>query len=481
MSKRLLSDLRAEHGALVDQMSALAEGTEFDAKKFAALENEQKALAEQIRAAEAAQALQRSLAQPAGGAFSDDRGGDISELWRRHDPLGNGQAPRPLRAELGGGDAHFATYVRDARAALQFQPDVQKHFRTLGEQLQAVFTYYQTRGAHTDARLVRTTDAESMFTRAPTGASEVDPTGGGFLVQIDFAAAIFMLAHDMGEILGRCNKIQISTNANALKIPGVDETSRQTGSRWGGVQSYWAAEGTTVTATKPKFRLVEFDLKKLFSLMYTTDELLQDTAALTTIAGQAFSEEIMFMTEDGIWEGSGSGQPLGILNAPATVSVAKETGQAAATVVKENIDKMWSRCWIRSRKNATWYINQDVEPALQSLAQVVGVGGAPVYIPPGGYRDAPHATLLGRPVVPIEYASTLGTVGDIALADFSQYTLTDKNGIQAATSMHVAFLTDESVFRITYRVDGKPMWHSALTPFKGSNTKSPFITLATRA
>ena len=105
--------------------------------------------------------------------------------------------------------------------------------------------------------------------RAPTGAGEVDPTGGGFLVQVDFAASIFMLAHDMGEILSRVNKIPISANSNGLKIPGVDETSRATGSRWGGVAvELGRPKASPATATKPKFRLVEFDLKKLISLMY---------------------------------------------------------------------------------------------------------------------------------------------------------------------------------------------------------------------
>jgi HK97 family phage major capsid protein len=488
MSKRLLSELRAERGSLIDEMTSLTESREFDPKKFGELQTQLAAFDAQIAAGEQTQALQRTLARPAGidTATSEDLGaGDMSDLWRQYgglSPNSRVDGPRTTRAELGGNVANFGGYVRHARSSLPgFALDNSKHFRSLGEMLQAVFMHYQTRGAQADPRLIRTTDADSMFNRAPSGASEVDPTGGGFLVQIDFATAIFMLAHDMGEILSRVNKLPISANANGLKVPGVDETSRATGSRWGGVQSYWAAEGNSVTLSKPKFRLVEFDLKKLFSTMYTTDELLQDTSALSTIAGQAFSEEIMFMTEDAIFEGSGAGQPLGVLNAPATVSVAKETGQGAATILKENIDKMWMRCWTRSRKNSAWFINQDCEPALQSLVQVVGTGGAPVYIPPGGYRDAPHATLLGRPVIPTEYNATVGTVGDIMLADFSQYTLVDKNGVQAATSMHVAFLTDEMVFRITYRVDGKPMWHSALTPFKGSATKSPFITLATRA
>ena len=83
-------------------------------------------------------------------------------------------------------------------------------------------------------------------------------------------------------------------------------------------------------------------------------------------------------------------------------------------------------------------------------------------------------------MIPVEYSNTLGTQGDIVLADYSQYGIVDKGGIQAASSMHVAFLTDEMVFRITYRVDGEPLWNAQLTPFKGSNTLSPFVSLASR-
>jgi HK97 family phage major capsid protein len=276
------------------------------------------------------------------------------------------------------------------------------------------------------------------------------------------------------------NKIPISANANGLKIPGVDETSRATGSRWGGVQSNWAAEGIAGTESRPKFRLIEFDLKKLISKMTMTDELLQDSTALTAIASQAFSEEIMFMTEDAIFEGTGAGQPLGIINSGALVTVAKQTSQTAATIVKENIDAMWSRMAPRSRKNAIWLINQDIEPQLNQMNQAVGTGGQLVYLPPGGIANAPNATLYGRELVATEYNSALGAVGDIALVDLSQYTIVDKGGVQMATSMHVAFDTDEMRFRITYRVDGKPMWAAPVTPFKGSLTKSPFVALAAR-
>jgi len=92
--------------------------------------------------------------------------------------------------------------------------------------------------------------------------------------------------------------------------------------------------------------------------------------------------------------------------------------------------------------------------------------------------------LLGRPIIPVEYASTLGTVGDIILADLSNgYILAEKGGIQADMSIHVQFVYDESVFRFVLRVDGQPVRATALTPYKGgaNYTQSHFVALETRS
>ncbi|WP_316234653.1 phage major capsid protein [Bradyrhizobium sp. SZCCHNR1020] len=463
-----LTELRQALGRAVDKLNTPA--VVGDPAQFDATELEITNLEAEIVRAEKAQRRAAGLARPlivvgqgAEANAGDDEEADectLSSLVAEARSYGRREARRLMMGDC----------VSIARRGLGFSVDRSKHFRSFGEQLQAIFSHYASKGTSTDARLIR----------APTGAGEVDPTGGGFLVQVDFIASIFMLAHDMGEIINRVNSIPVSGNSNGIKIPGVDESSRATGSRWGGVSSTWAAEGTTGTESRPKFRMVEFDLKKLLSRMTVSDELLADQSALTAIAAQAFSEEVMFMTEDAIWEGTGAGQPLGVLNSAAKVAVPKENGQAAKTLVKENIDNMWSRCWARSRKNAVWLINQDIEPQLNSLNQAVGTGGQIVYLPPGGLSAAPYATLYGRPVIATEYNATLGTEGDIALVDLSQYTKIDKGGVQMASSMHVAFDTDEMRFRVTYRVDGKPMWHQPLTPFKGTNTKSPFITLGAR-
>ena len=142
----------------------------------------------------------------------------------------------------------------------------------------------------------------------------------------------------------------------------------------------------------------------------------------------------------------------------------KEGGQAAATIEYENILKMWSRAHARSRMspNMIWAINQDTEPQLNSMTAPVGTGGVPAYLPPGGLSQSPYGTLMGKPVIPTEHNETLGTVGDIALIDLSQYLLTDKGGVEAASSMHVEFLTGQETFRFTYRVDGQPLWSAHL-------------------
>lgn len=315
--------------------------------------------------------------------------------------------------------------------------------------------------------------------RAALGANETVGSDGGFLVGTDFSAELYRRAYTMGEITSRCRRVPISANANSIKLNGVDETSRATGSRWGGIRGYWLAEAGDLTKSKPKFSVISLNLHKLGVLAYATDELLMDAGALGSILMEAASEEINWMTEDSLINGTGAGMPLGVLNAACVVSVAKEAGQAATSLVYKNLTKMWSRRYLRSAGNMVWHVNQDVEPALDELTMPVGTGGLPAnYIT---YGQDGVQRIKGQPVVPVEYCETLGTTGDILLADWGSYLLAEKGGIQSASSIHVQFTTDETVFRFIYRVDGQPMWSSALIPANGSNTVSPFVKLDTRA
>jgi HK97 family phage major capsid protein len=89
---------------------------------------------------------------------------------------------------------------------------------------------------------------------------------------------------------------------------------------------------------------------------------------------------------------------------------------------------------------------------------------------------------MGLPAIAIEQAASLGTVGDIVLANFQNgYILAEKGSIKSDVSIHVRFEYDESVFRFIMRVDGQPVRSVPLTPYKGTETQSHFIGLATRS
>ena len=323
----------------------------------------------------------------------------------------------------------------------------------------------------------------SPIRAAATGQGESVPSDGGFLVGEDLETAVMQSLFSGSPLLNLIRTREVSVNSNRLKINAVDETSRVDGSRWGGVQGYWLAEAASKTASKKKYRQIDLELQKVAALTYATDESLMDAAVLGQDIVETHAEELRFKIQDAIINGTGAGQPLGVLNSGALVSVAKESGQAATTILWENVKKMWSR-YIGGP--GVWLINRDIVPELYGMSQAVGTGGAPVYLPAsqGGTDGAayrPLSTLMGWPVIEIEQAATLGTVGDIILMDPMAYIMAVKKGVQTALSIHVAFTTDETVIRSVARVDGEPMLSSAVVPFKGSATRSPYVALATRS
>lgn len=342
-----------------------------------------------------------------------------------------------------------------------------------------------THGGDRDPRLKYERLNDGPVTKSVSGMSEGVGADGGFLIPPEFSTTIWMRVYE-NDLIKRTDRR--TCTGNTMALTAVDESSRVNGSRFGGVYSYWLDEGGQVTQSQPKIRRVQFHLQKLACFGYITDEMLEDSQNISVDQwlNKLFAEEIEFRIGDAIYEGTGVGMPLGITNAqnPAQIVVAKETNQAAQTIVLQNIVKMWARLWIGSKKNAVWLINQDVSQQLYQLALNVGVAGVSAYLPPGGLSSNPYGTLMGRPVLEIEFAQTLGTQGDICLTDLSQYVTMSKagrGGTQSDVSMHLRFQYDEMAYRTLFRVDGRSMWNTALTPFHGTNTVAPVVVLGTRA
>ena len=359
--------------------------------------------------------------------------------------------------------------------------EAKRPFSGLGEQLAAIAYAQSPRGSFQglggviDKRLYE----QNL---SATGASAAVPADGGFAIGTEFSTALLTKAAETARIFPLCQNIPIGEGSDSLELPYVDETSRVNGSRFGGVQAYWTGEADSPTQTKPKLARHEIRLESLKCLAYATERLLRNAPAMATLFENAFASELAFKLDDAIWRGDGVGKPLGFsiqnYGTQLLVQVAKKTGQAADTFVIENATSMLSRLYREPGDRIVWLCNPDTIGQFPLLT----VGQQPVFLPNNSVAGSiQYGTFLGFPVIPVEQAETLGDAGDIVLANLSKYVVITQGGIRAAQSMHVRFIFDEMTFKWSIDVNGQSAIKTPITPFKGSNTLSPFVTTAARA
>jgi HK97 family phage major capsid protein len=351
--------------------------------------------------------------------------------------------------------------------------DVGRHgFKSFGEFARSVRAAQTPGGRNIDPRLIANAASPAEH------GSEGVPADGGYAVPPDFRADIIKKVMGEDSLLALTD--QQTSSTNNVTYP-VDETNPGSAT---GIQAFWTAEGAQKDPTKPALGQVTVQLNKLAALVPVTDELLEDVSGLSTYLRTKTPEVITAKVNDAIVNGSGTGEPKGFLQSGALIEVNAESGQAADTVVFDNIIKMWSRMHAQYRGDAVWLINQDIEPQLMRLGFPVpgGATAVPVYLPPGGLNDSPYGRLLNRPVIATQSASALGDVGDISLVNLKQYlSLTKVGGLRQDVSMHLWFDYDITAFRFVLRVGGKPWWETPITPRNSQLTRSPYIALEARS
>lgn len=306
-------------------------------------------------------------------------------------------------------------------------------------------------------------------------ANENSGADGGYLVPPEFSKSIVETAYNENQSFVPMTD-NTPVEGNAMAFP-VDETTP-----WGsaGIKAYWTDEGGAGSDSKAKFDPAVLRLKKLTALVPLTEEMLADASAISSYIQRKVPEAIAFKTNEALWSGSGAGKPKGFYAASALlVTVTKETGQAADTIVAANISKMRARMSSRSWRRAVWHINADALPQLDNLVYATAATNGSIYNPEGGRFG--YGTLLGRDVMVTDFNETVGDKGDIVLIDWGMYrTITKSGGMETATSMHFWFDRGLTAFRTAFRIDGQPAIQSPVTPNKGSNSMSPIVTLEAR-
>lgn len=311
-------------------------------------------------------------------------------------------------------------------------------------------------------------DARLVMEAVAVGQSEGFGNTGGFLLPEEFIERLWARVFATGSILARCDRLP-STRGKNITVPAIADGGI---ARFGGVRTFWTDEAAPAAQTNMKLEQIKLSLRKLVSLIYTSDELLEDAPVLAATIERLFGLAATFKIEKEVINGTGAGLPLGVMNSPALITVDKDAGQAAGTVSVANLSNMVSRLWGPSHKRAIWLMSNDV---LGSVMALEGEDGSTL-IETGPDRER---LLHQIPVELCEHTGVLGSAGDILLADFSQYLLAEREP-NLLSSIHVRFITDESAFKFRYRVDGAPAWAEPITPENSTVTQSPFVTLGAR-
>ncbi|MCU1687769.1 MAG: phage major capsid protein family [Amycolatopsis sp.] len=331
---------------------------------------------------------------------------------------------------------------------------------------------------HNAWHLNPSSEARAKMETIRNSYSSVVPADGGFLVPETLRSQLLEVALEMAVVRPRATVVPMETAR--VPFPMIDSTTNA-GSVFGGMIAYWGEESAALVESSPKFGRTMLDTKKLTGLAVVPNELLSDSLiSFAALIERLWPQAIAFFEDVAFMAGSGVGEPLGFLGAanPASVAVPAEIGQATATIVIENIIKMYSRMLPASLRTAVWLVSPETIPELYTMAISVGTGGAPVMLV--NAAGPGPATMLGLPIVVTEKAARLGTRSDVSLVDLSYYLVGDRQLMTAASSTDYKFGNDQTTYRIIQRVDGRPWLQNPITPQNGGPALSPFVEIATR-
>lgn len=213
----------------------------------------------------------------------------------------------------------------------------------------------------------------------------------------------------------------------------------------------WIEEGGALTFGDATFDQIILDAHKLHVAIKVTEELLYDNAfGLENYIIQQFGKALANAEEDAFINGTGKGQPLGILAATGGAQVGVTAKSATAVTADEIIDLIYSlkRPY---RKNAKFLINDQTLAAIRKLKDTTGQ-----YLWQPSLQAGEPDRILGYPVHTSPFFPTV-TAGKpaIAFGDYKYYNIGDR-GTRSFAELKELFAENGMVgFVAKERVDGK--------------------------
>ena len=409
-------------------------------------------LVQSIEASESVEDIKRYSAE------MDKLNGEIRDLEGMINDI-----PEETEARTAAVTAPIPSVVKtETKAPAEVKTDDSKIYRSFGEQLIDIKKASLGYGV---------TPALEKSQRSILGMNTQVGADGGYAIQVDFANRIMDSIVEQSEILNRVDRYQVSANANEVYVTMVNETS--TANVFGGIQCYVVEEGATIPNTKPALKQIRLGLKKLAALAYVTDEQMRDAQFTGSLLERGFALAMARQREKMIIQN--------VIANPGTTTIAKESGQSAATVVGKNFLKMRNALISTSRRNAIWTMHPDVMAELPEMYLAGAHTDKFIYMPENGISVQGYDRLFGREIIESDYCSALGTKGDVLYWNPFEYLEVFKGGVETQASIHVAFDTAQMAFRAISYVNGMCKYDAGISLVNSSTQRASYVTLATRA
>lgn len=224
----------------------------------------------------------------------------------------------------------------------------------------------------------------------------------------------------------------------------------------------WIEEGGALTFGDATFDQIILDAHKLHVVIKVTEELLYDNAfKLESYIMQQFGKALANAEEDAFINGTGTGQPLGILAATGGADVGVTAKSATAITADELIDLIYSlkRPY---RKSAAFLLNDQTLAAIRKLKDNYGQ-----YLWQPSLQAGEPDRILGYAAYTSPYFPAVAAgKAAVAFGDFSYYNIGDR-GTRSFAELKELFAGNGMVgFVAKERVDGKLVLPEAIKLLK---------------
>lgn len=351
----------------------------------------------------------------------------------------------------------------------QRQQETPKEFKAWREFLSAVYQAQKNR-VH-DSRLHTFDDEKSSGNYAEKDMSGATGSSGGFLIPEEFQAQLMAAMGEGSIVRQRANVIPI--RRRQITIPGLDQTQSLAAGRprwFGGLTFDWIAEGQSKPTSDAVFRDITLVAKKLVGYTRASDELVSDSAISLEafLSGPlGFAGGVAWMEDYAFLQGTGVGQPLGVLNAPALLSVRRDV---SGKIRYDDLVRMYAAHMISP--NSVWLFSQT---ALIDLLKMEDSEGNLIW---GSAVNGEAPRVLGIPYVITEKLPAHGTTGDALLCDFNYYVIADRQATTVDSTPYEKWIEDKTSWRVVHRVDGQPWTNAPFTLQDNTTQISPFVALS---